>query len=57
MKWYHIGYDTQGAGFMTIKHPYAYAYGEEELEGSIDYAVNEMGIDEEQICVFELKDK
>ena len=52
--WYHICYDTEGDGFRSIRSPYSYAFGKEELESAVDYAIREMGISRNQICIFEL---
>jgi len=56
-KWYHICYDTCGDGFKPIPEPYCYALGKSELEAAIVYAISELEILEEDICIFELRRK
>jgi hypothetical protein len=49
---YYICYDD--GGFCQIAHPYCYAFSKKELKELVAYAIEEYGLDDEQICIFEL---
>lgn len=55
--WYYICYDSGGDGFKHMNKPYCYAFGIVELDCAINSAIEDYGLDPEQICVFKLMEQ
>lgn len=54
---FFVGYDTNGKGFDFLpKTIDSFPFNEEELEETINMAVNDCEIDIKDICIFELSE-